>query len=336
MKRIAVLGAGAFGTALALHAHGRGHRVRVWSHEPGLPGRIRAQGENRSYLPGFPIPSEVGFHHEMARVLDEADLVLFVVPAQFVRPVAAAARPDLPAHALIGCCAKGIEHGTLDLLCAVLAEELPESVDRHAFLSGPTFARELAAGFLMDIAVASTTAETAHGVQAMLHAPAFRVYTSTDPVGVEVAGALKNVIAIACGTADELGLGLSARGSLIARGLAEITRIGVKLGANPVTFLGLAGVGDLILTCTGDLSRNRDLGRRIARGERAADILAHQNAVAEGYHTAEPAHQLAQRLEIDAPIIEQVHAVLYRGRSLEEAVQRLVTRDRKAEFEGIL
>ena len=335
MARIAILGAGAFGTALALHSHAKGHRVRLWSFEKGLPAQVRRKAES-PFLPGFPIPDEIELDHELGFVLDDADLVLLVTPAQFVRDVSNAARPLLPEKALIGCCAKGIEHDSLELMSAVLARTLPRSVRRHAFLSGPTFAKELASGLPMDIAVASDEPDVGSGIQELLHSPTFRVYTSRDPIGVEVAGALKNVIAIACGAADELGLGLSARGSLLARGLAEITRIGVKLGANPVTFLGLAGVGDLILTCTGDLSRNRTLGRQIAAGEKAADILARQSAIAEGYYTAGPAFELARKLGVDAPIIEQVYHVLHEDRTLGDAMERLITRERKGEFDGIL
>lgn len=335
-SRVAVLGAGAFGTALALHAHRQGCTVRVWSHEASLPARVAADRENAPYLEGVPLPADLVFDHDLKSVLEGADLVLFVVPAQFVRAVAVRARPHLPTDAWIGCCAKGIEHDSLALMSAVLEEVLPEAVERQVFLSGPTFARELAEGRLMDITAASRNPAAAEGVQCILHASAFRVYTSDDPIGVEVAGALKNVIAIACGAVDELGLGLSARGSLIARGLAEMARIGVRLGAHPVTFLGLSGVGDLVLTCTGDLSRNRTLGRQIARGERAKDILARQAAIAEGYYTAGPAHLLAERLSVDAPIIEQVHHVLQGERSVEEALARLVSRESKSEFEGIL
>lgn len=192
-----MLGAGAFGTALALHAHRQSCAVRVWSHEASLPGRVAAEGENTNYLAGVPLPSDLLFDHDMGRVLEHADLVLFVVPAQFVRTVAARARPLLPADAWIGCCAKGIEHDSLALMSAVLEEVLPEAVERQVFLSGPTFARELAEGRLMDITAASRNPAAAEGVQSILHAAAFRVYTSDDPIGVEVAGALKNVIAIA-------------------------------------------------------------------------------------------------------------------------------------------
>jgi len=336
VTRVGVLGGGAFGTALALLCHSRGYRVRVWTHEVDLPARIREEKENAPYLPGVPIPEAIEFHHDLAWALEEADLVLVVAPAQHVRSVAERARPHLPPGAFIGCCTKGIEHGSLELMSEVLAEVLPDSVRRHAFLSGPTFAKELARGLPMDIAVASSDIETAHAVQAILHAPSFRVYAGNDPIGVEMAGSLKNVIAIACGTADELGLGLSARASLISRGLAEITRMGVARGAHPVTFLGLAGVGDLILTCTGELSRNHTLGRLVARGGKAREIVASQNAVAEGYFTAEPAHQLAKKLGVDAPLLEQVYYVLYQDRSIGDAMELLMNREPKPEFLGIL
>jgi glycerol-3-phosphate dehydrogenase (NAD(P)+) len=334
MTRVAILGAGAFGTALALLTRQAGHRVRVWANEEDLPARVAAEGENAAFLPGVPVPAEVAFTGDVAFALESADLVLLVTPAQFVRKVAERARAHVPRAAFVVCCAKGIEENSLALMHEVLAETMPDSANRHAFLSGPSFAKEIAAGLPTDVTVAARDIALARAVQSALHTPIFRVYASDDPTGVLVAGALKNVIAIACGAVDEMGLGLSARSSLVTRGLAEITRVGVAMGARAVTFLGLAGVGDLVLTCTGDLSRNRTLGRELARGKPVAEIVASQRAVAEGYHTARPAWALARKLAVDAPITEQVYHVLHEGRSLIEAARLLMVRSPKDETWG--
>lgn len=335
MSNIGILGAGAFGTALAILSHSQNHRVRVWSFEKNLPENIVKDKENAAYLPGFQIPPEIVFHNDLSFVLHETDLVLIVTPAQFVRSVTETAGRYIPKKALVGCCSKGIEHGSLMLMSEVLAETMPDSIKRHTFLSGPTFAKEIAGNMPMDIAVCSSDIKVARRIQKILHSPTFRIYAGNDPVGIEVAGALKNVMAIACGASDQMGMGTSARASLISRGLAELTRMGVALGANPVTFLGLAGVGDLVLTCTGDLSRNRTLGKLIADGQKAKDILASRKSVAEGYYTAKPARELALREGVDAPIIEQVYYVLYEDRPLIEAVRLLMTRSPKDEFAGI-
>ncbi|MBI2572111.1 MAG: NAD(P)-dependent glycerol-3-phosphate dehydrogenase [Candidatus Schekmanbacteria bacterium] len=335
MSRVAILGAGAFGTALALFCHREGHEVRVWCFEEELPATIAAAGQNTVYLPGFPLPPQVLFTADGAAVLAAADLVLIVIPAQFVRSALRRFRDLFPETAVIGFCAKGIEHDSLKLMSEIAAEELAGPTSRHVFLSGPTFAKELALGLPMDITAASRPGGAARAAQAILHRSRFRVYTSEDPTGVEVAGALKNVIAIACGTADELGMGLSARASLLSRGLAELTRFGVALGADPVTFLGLSGVGDLLLTCTAPLSRNYSLGRAIGRGGNAKELLASQKAIAEGYYTAKPAWLLARRVGIDAPITEQIYHVLYEGRPLSEAIRQLMAREPKDELAGI-
>jgi len=218
----------------------------------------------------------------------------------------------------------------------VIAEVMPEvGPDRRAFLSGPSFAAEVARGLPADVVVASDRGVAARRLQPFLHAGMFRVYAGEDPIGVQVGGALKNIIAIAAGACDGMGLGDNARAGLITRGLAEITRLGVALGANPLTFLGLAGVGDLILTCTGELSRNRTLGKKLAEGVHAADYLAHRRSVAEGFTTAAAAHELARRLDVQMPITEQVFHVLHRGRPVRDAFQLLVAREFKDELVGL-
>lgn len=335
MANVSVLGAGAFGTTLALYARRLGHRVRVWVYDAGLPGQIAKEGENRPYLPGVKIPKDIDFTGDMAAALVEAELVLIVCPSAHVRRTARAAAGHIPTGALIVSAAKGIEGDTLYLMSQVLEETLPAHRDRLSYLSGPSFAKEIAAGKPVDVAVAARDIAVAHQVQALLHSPGLRVYTSDDVIGVELGGALKNIIAVACGAADGLGFGASARAALMTRGLAEIARLGVALGARPITFLGLSGVGDLILTCTGDLSRNRALGKRLAAGEKPEDIVSSQKAVAEAYHTSRPAYKLAQREKVDMPIITAVYRVLYEGSELRDQADLLMSRESKDEFEGI-
>lgn len=335
MSNVSILGAGAFGTALALHTASLGHRVRVWAFDEGLPEAVAAQGENAAYLPGVPLPRDIQFGNDLAEVLAGAELVLFVVPSAYMRRVSAAAAGRIPNGALITSTAKGIESDTLALMSDVMAETLSAHRQRLTFLSGPSFARDIAAGLPADVALAAHDIDVARRVQVILHAPRFRVYTSDDVVGVELGGALKNVIAVACGAAYGLGLGASALASLMTRGLAEIARLGAALGANPLTFLGLAGVGDLTLTCHGELSRNRQMGVRLAKGERAADIAASQKAVAEGYVSALPVHRLAAREGVEMPIAEGVYRVCYEDADVREEALRLMSREMKDELAGV-
>jgi glycerol-3-phosphate dehydrogenase (NAD(P)+) len=231
---------------------------------------------------------------------------------------------------------KGIEERSLELMSAVLGETMPGlEPERLAFLSGPTFAREVALGLPTDVVVASRGMVAARKVQALVHSVALRVYTSGDPIGVQVGGAIKNVMAVATGACDGLAFGLNARAALITRGLAEITRLGVALGADPLTFLGMAGVGDLVLTCTGDLSRNRQLGMHVAQGVDPAAYLAGQRAVAEGFSTSAAAYDLSRKLGVEMPVTEQVYHVLHRGRPLLEAARALLEREYKEELHGI-
>jgi glycerol-3-phosphate dehydrogenase (NAD(P)+) len=335
VSTVAVIGAGAFGTALAVYAHSLGHDVRVWCFEPELPELVRQHGENTPYLPGYPIDPGIAFCDDLATVLAGAELVLIMCPSSHVRDTSKALAPHLSAGALVTSAAKGIENGTLQLMCEVLAETLPDHVGRLACLSGPSFAKDLAAGLPTNIACAANDYTVAVAVQEMLHSPRLRVYTSDDVTGVELGGALKNIIAIACGASDAMGLGASARASLMTRGLAEMTRLGVAMGASPITFLGLAGVGDLVLTCTGDLSRNRTFGKRLAAGETPEEILSSQRAVAEGYVTAKAVHALSQKMNVDMPITDAVYRVCYEASCFREEAENLASRDKKDEFQGM-
>ncbi len=336
MIRMAVIGGGAWGTALATHGARLGHEVRIWAFEPDVVADIMEHHENRTFLPGVALPASVTASCSLEEVLGGAEVVIFVAPSSHLRRVSAEAAAHVDPGALVIVATKGIEEGSLLLMSEVLAETLPAvGWDRLAFLSGPNFAKEVARGLPTDSVVASKDRGAAERAQRALHHPRFRVYTSLDPVGVEVGGAIKNVLAIATGTCDALGMGLNARAALMTRGLSEMARLGVALGADPLTFIGMAGVGDLILTCTGDLSRNRALGQKIAEGVNAREYLRTQRSVAEGFTTCVAARALARRHGVDMPITEEVHAVLHEDRPLAEALQNLLTRSSKAELHGL-
>ena len=334
MAKVAVIGAGAWGTALSLHAARKGHGVALWAHEREVVERIQKSRENDLFLPGFPLPDAVRVTHDREDAVAGAELVILVPPSRFLRDVASGLAVE--PNAVVVVAAKGIEESSLKLMSEVISEVLPQvDPSRLAFLSGPTFAKEVAAGKPCNVVAASKEMKASAAVQELLHTPFFRVYASADPIGVQVGGALKNVMAIAAGAVEALDLGTNARAGVITRALAEMTRFGVALGADPLTFLGLAGMGDLVLTCTGELSRNRQLGVEVANGADPAAYLASKRTVAEGYFTARAAHELAEKLGIDAPIVEQVYFVLHRGRPLMEALQILMTREFKDELRGI-
>lgn len=335
MTNVTVLGAGAFGTSLALYSSNLGHRTRVWAYDDGLPERVAAEGENAAYLPGFSVPDGLLFTNDMATALHDTDLVLLVVPSSFMRAVTAQAAPHLQPGALVTSAAKGIEQESIALMSDVLADTLPDHAPSATYLSGPSFAKDIASQLPVDVSLAAADIDTARRVQEILHSPLLRVYASDDVVGVQLGGALKNVIAVGCGAAYGLGLGASSVAALMTRGLAELTRLGVALGANPLTFLGLAGVGDLSLTCNGELSRNRQLGQQLATGKTAREIVTSQKAVAEGYRTSVAVHQLASREGVDMPISEAVYNVCHQDASLPEEATRLMSREAKDELAGI-
>lgn len=331
-----MVGAGAWGTALASHAARVGHDVRMWAFEAEVAEEITRQHTNTPYLAGIELPAGIAAWSEARPAVAGAEVVILVPPSQHLRAVATRLAQDLGPAALLVVATKGIEEQTLKLMSEVLADTLPAvGPERVAFLSGPSFAAEVARGKPADVVVASRDMLAARRVQPLLHAPLFRVYSSADPIGVQVGGAVKNVMAVATGACDALDFGTNARAALITRGLAEITRLGVALGANPLTFLGMAGVGDLVLTCTGELSRNRTLGKQIAMGVDPKAYLASQRSVAEGYYTAAAARALAQKLGVDMPITENVYAVLHEGRPLTDAVRMLLERTYKDELAGI-
>ncbi len=333
MVNVAVIGAGAWGTALASHAARLGHQTVLWAREEDVVRDIESAHRNELFLPGIALPDSLHATRCMGDAVKNVDLILLVPPSQHLRSVARVLAPLLGPSTVVAVASKGIEVASGKLMSEVMAEELPGA--RIAYLSGPSFAKEVAAGMPTDLVVASESADVAQRVQAAMHSPFFRVYTSDDPTGVEVAGAMKNVVAVAAGACDGLGLGMNARAALITRGLAEMTRLGVALGASPLTFLGMAGVGDLVLTCTGPLSRNRTLGLKVAEGLDPREYVASQVTVAEGYTTCKAARILAASKGVDLPITEQVYQVLHEGRPLLEALRELVTRGGKRELEGI-
>lgn len=334
MANAAVLGAGAWGTALALLLAERGERVALWTWDPEHAQAMQAEGENRQFFAGFPLPESVQPTCELSVAFDDADLVVLVVPSHAFRETLERARGVWPAQATIVSATKGIENDTLMLMTEVLVDVLGESVRaRSTALSGPSFAQEVAQGLPTNVVVAGIDHELTVEVQKRFASERFRVYSSEDPVGVEVGGALKNVIAIAAGACDGLGFGHNTRAALITRGLAEISRLAVAKGGDPLTLAGLAGMGDLVLTCTGELSRNRTVGVELGRGRTLSEVLEGLGHVAEGVRTAESAHQLALRLGVELPIISEVYRVLYEGKAPREAVRDVLGRPLKREWE---
>ena len=331
---VVVVGAGAWGTALAVQVTRAGHPVRLWVFEAELLELIRRTRENPWYLPGIRLPDGVQAVGALRDALAEARVVILAVPSHVLRAVAVELAPGLRADAVVVSAAKGLEEERLLRMTEVLHETLPVGArSRVVALSGPTFALEVGEARPTAAVLASPDAGLARELQALLATPTFRLYTRADVVGTELGGALKNVMAIAAGIADGLELGANARAALLTRGLAEITRLGVALGARPRTFAGLAGLGDLILTCTGALSRNRRLGLALARGQSLEDWQAGTRSVAEGVRTARAAVELARRTGVAAPITQEVGAVLFAGKAPREALTALLARETRPEEE---
>jgi glycerol-3-phosphate dehydrogenase (NAD(P)+) len=331
---IGVIGAGSWGTTLADLLAKKGFSVTLWAYEKDLVERMREGGENDLYLPGIKLSANLCFTHDLATVASGKDLLLLVPPSQLMRRVIKQAAPHIPTQTLLVSASKGIETETLLPMSAVLEEILPvELVRKLAFLSGPSFAREVAGEMPTAVVAAASDATVAQQVQDVFSTDYFRVYTNDDIIGVELGGALKNVIALAAGVSDGLGFGYNTRAALITRGLAEMTRIGMALGANPTTFAGLAGMGDLVLTCTGDLSRNRTVGIELGRGRILKEILEGMNMVAEGVQTTESTYHLAKKLGVEAPITEQMYQILYQNKGPRQAVTDLMLRELKPEGE---
>jgi len=326
--KIAVLGAGAWGTAIATTLAAR-HPIRLWARDQRLVATLRSAGVNERYLPGIAVRAEVELIDELAHALDGAEIALLAVPTNGLRELLQAIRKTGRRVPLVWLC-KGFETDGAKLPHEICNEEAPG--EPRGVLSGPSFADEVARGLPAALTLASDDAAFAQRAAAAVHGAALRIYVSNDVVGVEAAGAIKNVVAIAAGVSDGLGLGLSARAALITRGLAEMTRLGVALGGQPETFMGLAGAGDLILTCTGDLSRNRRVGLALAGGTPLATALSGLGHIAEGVYTARAVARLSADYGIEMPITRAVCRVLDEPGSARAAVQELMARDQKREY----
>jgi glycerol-3-phosphate dehydrogenase (NAD(P)+) len=333
--RIAVVGAGSWGTTLANLLADKGYIIDLWAYETEVKEQIETCRENRMFLPGIVLSPHLRPSNDLAAVIAGKDLILLVVPSHLLRNVGKQMAGNLPAGVVIVSATKGIENQTHLTMSGVLREVLPQvSIDHLAILSGPSFAKEVARKVPTAVTVASKGLNTAKFVQTVFSCPYFRVYTHEDVIGVELGGAAKNVIAIASGIIDGMGLGLNTRAALITRGLAEMQRLGISLGADPRTFSGLSGVGDLILTCTGDLSRNYTVGKKIGGGMTLQAILSEMKMVAEGVKTAKSIYDLSRKIEVEMPICEEIYRILYENMTPAEAVRRLMTRSLKDEFDG--
>jgi glycerol-3-phosphate dehydrogenase (NAD(P)+) len=327
VSRVTVLGAGSFGTTLAIHLAAAGHDVRLWGRDAAAMARIRDTRENAKFLAGIMLPPGVKVHAELERALEAAEFTVFVVPSQAMRPVAAQVAA-IGTAGLPVCASKGLELGSLRRLSEVLAETLGDRAP--VVLTGPSHAEEVARGIPTTVVAACTDEARARAVQVLCSTPRFRVYTNDDVVGCEYGGALKNVIAIAAGVCDGLGFGDNTKGALLTRGLAEMSRLGEAMGARRETFFGLTGMGDLITTAMSRHSRNRHVGERLGRGEKLEQVLGAMVMVAEGVHTARAARDVGRQRDVELPITEQVCA-LFEGRDPQSALMALMTRDLKRE-----
>lgn len=330
--RLAIVGGGSWGTALAIVLAPRAKRVRLWVFEEDLTARIETTRENNVFLPGIPIPPQVEATSDLAYALEGAEIVLGAMPSKHARRLYREMLPLVHASTIFVSATKGIDtHGLLRISEVIRGVLRAKFEPRVTVLSGPSFAREVARGDPSAIVISSLDSEAAASVQSAFSGPTFRLYTNSDPVGVEVGAALKNVIAISAGICHGLGLGNNTQATLITRGLAEITRLAVAMGGEPRTLAGLAGMGDLVLTCTGGLSRNRKVGIELAEGRPLAEIVGSMRMVAEGVETCDAAVALAEKFNVDLPIIRQMHAVLHGGKTPQAALRELMDRSLKSE-----
>jgi glycerol-3-phosphate dehydrogenase (NAD(P)+) len=331
--KIAVIGAGAFGTAMATIAARCGNEIVLWAHDPRVAEGIASTRANPFYLPQVEIPRNVRATNSLDEAASFSDMLFMVVPSHHYRTILGQLKPHLSGAVSVLSGTKGIEIDTQRRMSEVTKDVLGDGLAAFAVLSGPTFALEVARGDPTAAVVASRDVNFAQAMQQALSCTSFRLYHTTDLVGVEVAGSLKNVIAIAAGVLEGLGLGFNTNAALITRGLHEMTKLGVALGGRLETFAGLAGMGDLVLTCTGSLSRNRSLGVALGQGKKLETILSETRAVAEGVKTAKAVQEIADRHQIEMPIASEMYRVLYEGESVRSALQRLMTRTLKAEFD---
>jgi glycerol-3-phosphate dehydrogenase (NAD(P)+) len=331
-----VLGGGSWGTALALHLGWGGDPVVQWVRDPILAKDIRQTRENRVYLPGVSYPSSLRIENDLEAALEGARLLVLAVPCQAVREVLEKVRALLPAPLPLIGGTKGIERKTHMLVSAIVREVYSENPETYAVLSGPSFAREVVRKLPTAVVLASPSPRLAREAQKLFSGPSFKVYTRQDVIGLEVAGAMKNVMALAAGISDGMQLGANSRAALLTRGLAEMTRLGVRLGAHPQTFSGLGGVGDLMLTATSELSRNRRVGVLLGQGNSLPEVLREVGQVAEGVPTTQSAHELAKEILVDLPITTAIYQILYEGSGLEETLQSLMSRPSRSEEEDVV
>lgn len=329
---VAVFGAGSWGTALAKHMADQGYETRLWARRAEQVAAINETRRNPNYLKDAVLPETLRATTSLEDAIEGASLAIVVVPTEANRALLDRLVPMLPPDIPLVSATKGIEQGTLDLVSQIFEEHFPEEEHRRlTYLGGPSFAKEVAAGVPTAVCIAGNCEETRQQAQRYFNTDRFRVYTTEDVIGVEVGGALKNVIAIAAGIADGMELGHNTRAALITRGLAELTRLALHMGAHPLTLAGLGGMGDLVLTCTGDLSRNRRVGKGLGQGKTLPVILEELGMVAEGVKTAKSARALSQKLGVDMPITEQVYSVIYEDKPAQKALAELMTRPLKEE-----
>lgn len=335
MTRIAVIGAGSWGTALAnLLAEKEGVHVDLWAREKEVFKAINESHMNHLFLPDVQLAPDLRAVSRFETALQEKQLVLLAVPSHVFREVLQGLKPHLSSGMSLMMATKGIENDSLMIMSQVVDAVLGSAfLSQFSCLAGPSFATEVSRKFPTAVSIACENDLHGEKVQRLFSTDSFRVYLGNDVVGTQLGGALKNVIAIAAGVADGLNFGHNARAALITRGLAEITRLGVQMGANPHTFAGLAGMGDLVLTCTGDLSRNRTVGLQVGKGKTVQEITSRMNMVAEGIKTAKSAYQLSRKMNVIMPIVQQVYEILYQNKDPHKAVKELMTRDLKAELE---
>jgi glycerol-3-phosphate dehydrogenase (NAD(P)+) len=335
MTAVGVIGSGAWGTTLAIMLAKKGIATTLWEHRPGRAAEMQQCRENRLFLPGFTFPPAVIVTDDLAEAVRDKDMLLLVTPSQRMRENVRLLAPYLGQEALCVACSKGIEIGSLKRMTGVIVDEIPSTAHRVAALSGPNISLEVAEGKPTAAVVAAQDEALAVRIRDILATPFFRIYTSNDVIGVELGGALKNIIAIGAGINEGLHYGENAKAAFITRALAEIARLGIAAGAQPLTFAGLAGIGDLIVTCASPLSRNQQLGRRLAAGEKLDDILASTHSVAEGIYATQAALQLAAQYGVELPITQQLSLVLFEGLDPHRAVSELMMRDPKSELEGM-
>jgi len=335
--RIGVVGAGSWGTALAKLLAEKGYVLDLWVFESEVKKQIEKYRENKVFLPGFPLPENLVPTNDLEIAVKDKDLVLVVVPSHCMGNVSMEMKSFINPETIVVSASKGIENITHKIMTEILSDNIdfiPK--ENFAVLSGPSFAKEVAAKVPTVVAAAAISRKVADYVQAVFSCPSFRVYVNDDPVGTQIGGGMKNVIAIAAGICDGMNMGLNPRAALITRGLTEMNRLGTSLGADPLTLSGLAGVGDLLLTCTGALSRNYTLGRQIGEGKKLDDIISEMRMVAEGVKTTRSVYNLSRKLGLDLPICNEVYAVLFEGRPVDETVARLMNRSLKHELDGVL